>query len=188
MLSPTSRSPVLIFSASTSRHGALDHAAILDDNAFGWPARASVGAAHRGLSGTGRTQSLRNFSSGRWPHIEVAARQRRGTAMGQKARQPVFDAAACCISTVASAQRHAGSRSEDRGHRAEDGQRVRAAHPHPQRFVVAVLGTRRILRRAHPAAQGIRCASAGTLSAHGVSRPLSRTTYPDSAPRRRMRI
>ncbi len=65
------------------------------------------------------------------------------------------------------------ARSGDPSDRAQSRHGVRQARPDSKRAAVEVLGPRRVSRRTRTLAVGLRQSSTGSLSAHGVPRPLS---------------
>ena len=152
-------------SASTSRRpGARDRQSCSMIGPSAGRRASSRDAAPGRLLRAGRAESLRDVPSRRWARAEVAAGQGRGPAVGQEARQPVFEARQACTSTRRI--RH------DRPWRSirksapiapQAGHRVRPAHPHQERAAVEILGPRRLSRRARAAC---RKASTRTRNAH----------------------
>ena len=83
-------------------------AVVIDDRAFGWPARK----LSRVPAGDYLVQAVLNryetFHLARRADAEAAAGQGRGTAMGAQARQPVFEAAEAAHRSGAPAEHGAG--------------------------------------------------------------------------------
>jgi hypothetical protein len=129
--------------------------AVLNDNAFGWP------AAHLSAIPTGDyfVQAVLNryeafhLADGRT--LKLPPDKGEGQQWAKKDGQFVFDADQAARGCGASRENRADSGPTDWRHRREDRQRVCAAHPNPQRAAVQVLGPRCIHRRARVGAQGV---------------------------------
>ena len=150
-------------------------AAIVDAKAFGWPVRSlSLLTSSRRLHGAGGAEPLRDVPSRRWTHAETAAGHGRRPAMGQEARQSLFQAHEDPCRCTRIPQTVTLTLDQKIGtDRAEEGHAVHQAHPHQERDAVEILGTAGLSRRACAFAVGLRHASERALSADGQSRPFS---------------
>ena len=148
------------------------HAVVLDDGAFGWPARklSQVPAGDYLVQAVLNRYETYHMADGRI--LKLAPDKGEGQQWALKPGNlystpiPLHIDPAHPVRTALELSNEIGPIS------AQDRLAVRPPHPHPQRAAVEVLGPRCVPRRARPGAEGLRQASRGALPADGLPRPL----------------
>ena len=129
--------------------------AVVDAGVLGYPIADVCARSSPASTGCRGSCTSTKRSSARRPHGEAAARPRRGTAVGERARQPVQRAGEDAHRSV---ERRAGAhlaRQEDSAAPGSARHEVREAHPDSERSADEVLGPADVPRRDGRAARGL---------------------------------